>query len=208
MELGQAPAAGVVLPDPWGWVTMDRPWVRRAGHELVELDRAVYTAVHATPSPALDAAAARISEAADRSRIWISIAAAMSLLGRRPRRAGVVGLAAVGLTSAVVNLVVKPAARRERPSRSETVRTRLVRMPRSASYPSGHTASAFAFSSAVGGEMPELDATLRVVATAVAYSRVHTGVHYPGAVVAGAVIGAAAGSAVQYFAHRAGFLGG
>ena len=37
---------------------------------------------------------------------------------------------------------------------------------------------------------------LRVLATAVAYSRVHTGVHYPGDVLVGALIGGAAGNAV------------
>ena len=178
--------------------------LREAGHELVVLDRAVYAAVHATPSPTLDHAVARLSHAADHSKIWISTAAALSLAGRRPRRAGLVGLAAVGITSAVVNAGVKPLVRRERPARLDSVRTHVVRMPTSASYPSGHSASAFAFSTAVGGGLPELDAVLRLAATTVAYSRVHTGVHYPGDVVAGAVIGAGIGSLVMHLARRVG----
>ena len=114
------------------------------------------------------------------------------------------GLAAVGITSAVVNAGVKPLVRRDRPARLDSVRTHVVRMPTSASYPSGHSASAFAFSTAVGGGLPELDAVLRLAATTVAYSRVHTGVHYPGDVVAGAVIGAGIGSLVLHLARRAG----
>ena len=37
---------------------------------------------------------------------------------------------------------------------------------------------------------------LRFLAAAVAYSRVHTGVHYPGDVVIGALVGAGTGQAV------------
>jgi undecaprenyl-diphosphatase len=114
-------------------------------------------------------------------------------------------LAATAVTSGLVNGVVKPVVRRERPSRLETVRTHLVRMPTSASYPSGHTASAFAFSTAVGGALPELDTVLRLVATTVAYSRVHTGVHYPGDVIAGALIGASIGSMARHLAQRGTF---
>jgi membrane-associated phospholipid phosphatase len=180
--------------------------VHRAGRELVLLDRAVYDAVHATPTPTLDRAVARVSRAADRSGIWLSLAAGMSLAGGRPRRAALVGVAAVGLTSALVNLAAKPLVRRERPARLETVRTHLVRMPSSASYPSGHAASAFAFSTAVGGVVPQLDSPLRLLASTVAYSRVHTGVHYPGDVVAGAVIGAGVGSTTRHLAERAGLL--
>ncbi len=40
-----------------------------------------------------------------------------------------------------------------------------------------------------------LGAPLRGLAAAVAYSRVHTGVHYPGDVIIGAVVGATIGEA-------------
>lgn len=176
----------------------------RVGRELVALDRAVYAAVHATPTPTLDHAVARLSLAANHSRIWLVVAAAMATLGGRPRRGALVGMAAVTVTSAVVNVAVKPVVRRERPSRRETVRTHVVRMPTSASYPSGHTASAFAFCTAVGAVVPEVDTVLRLAATAVGYSRVHTGVHYPGDVIAGAVIGAGIGTLVRHLARRAG----
>lgn len=52
-------------------------------------------------------------------------------------------------------------------------------MPVSASFPSGHAASGFAFAAAVGRDEPWLGLVLRFLAAAVAYSRVHTGVHYP-----------------------------
>jgi undecaprenyl-diphosphatase len=74
-------------------------------------------------------------------------------------------------------------------------------MPRSASFPSGHAASAFAFASAVGGSLPVAAVPLRSLATVVGYSRVHTGVHYPGDVVIGALIGTTIGEAVAALAR-------
>ena len=81
------------------------------------------------------------------------------------------------------------------------MRTHVVPMPESHSYPSGHAASAFAFSTAVGATVPQLDTVLRLLATTVAYSRVHTGVHYPGDVIAGAAIGAGVGTVVRHLAR-------
>jgi undecaprenyl-diphosphatase len=178
--------------------------LRQAGHELVDLDRAVYSAVHATSTPQIDLALARISRAADRSVLWMGVAAALSVSGRRPRRAALVGMTAIAATSATVNLVVKRGPKRTRPSLEGSVRTHGVRMPASHSWPSGHTASAFAFSTAVGAAIPELDTALRLAATVVAYSRVHTGVHYPGDVIAGAVIGAGIGSLTYHVARPRG----
>jgi undecaprenyl-diphosphatase len=71
-----------------------------------------------------------------------------------------------------------------------------VRMPESPSFPSGHSASAFAFAVASSSAMPALAAPLRLLAASVAYSRVHTGVHYPGDVIAGALIGSGIGQVV------------
>ncbi len=69
-------------------------------------------------------------------------------------------------------------------------------MPTSASFPSGHAASGFAFTEAVAGVIPGLAVPLRLVATVVGYSRVHGGAHYPGDVIAGSLIGASIGEAV------------
>ena len=182
--------------------------LRRAGHEAVVLDRAVYAAVHATPTATLDLAVAALSRAADHSKVWLAAAAALSLAGERQRRAALVGLAAVATSSVLVNAVAKPLVRRERPERLGSVRTHVVPMPASASYPSGHTASAFAFSTAVGGSLPEVDTLLRLAATAVGYSRVHTGVRHPGDVVAGAVVGAGIGSLTRHVAQGAGLVPG
>jgi undecaprenyl-diphosphatase len=111
---------------------------------------------------------------------------------------------AIGVTSALVNLAVKSAWSRPRPDRAGAGVPvwRNVRMPTSTSFPSGHAASGFAFAAAIGRDQPWLGLGLRFLAAAVAYSRVHTGVHYPGDIVVGALIGEGTGQTVAGLMDR------
>ncbi len=163
--------------------------------EAKAVDAALYGAIAATETPALDAAMRRLTRSADHSKLWFGSAAALALFGgRRGRRAALHGVAALGLASAFANLVAKPLTTRRRPEREEleVLARRHVPMPRSSSFPSGHTASAFAFATGAGNAEPSLSAPLRALATLVGYSRVHTGVHYPADVLVGAFIGVSA----------------
>jgi len=167
--------------------------VARALRELGAVDRAVYRAVADTPTPQLDRHIRRLSNAANFSRLWLGMAAAIAVLGRqRGRRAAFEGVLAIGVTSAAVNLGIKPIAHRRRPDRGipASNEARFVSMPESTSFPSGHSASAFAFAYAVGRHLPGLALPVRLLAGGVAYSRVHTGVHYPGDVAIGSIVGA------------------
>ncbi len=178
--------------------TPRRSVAAKALHELAQVDLAVYRAIAGTPTPTLDGPLRRLSGLANHSKLWIGAAAALFALGGPTgRRAAATGLIAVGINSAVVNLPMKLASRRDRPDRDAAgvPEGRHVPMPTSTSFPSGHSASAFAFAGAVGGSMPVVGAPLRGLAAAVAYSRVHTGVHYPGDVIIGSVIGATIGEA-------------
>lgn len=171
----------------------------RVLRELGEVDRAVYRAVADTPTPTIDEPIRRLSDAASFSKLWMGLAAAMALVGgRRGRRAAITGLISIGITSAIVNQGLKRLYPRARPDReSEDVPLeRRVEMPESTSFPSGHSASGFAFATAVGSQLPIVGVALRFLAGAVAYSRVHTGVHYPGDAVVGSLVGAGIGGTV------------
>jgi membrane-associated phospholipid phosphatase len=158
--------------------------------EAAEVDRALYNAVTLTPTPRMDAVMRNVSKAANHSRVSIAIAALLGAAGGpRGRRAATSGLVCVAASSAIINLAIKPLGRRRRPERPEAP-ARAVPMPRSRSFPSGHTAAAVAFASGVARELPPAGIPLQTLAALVGYSRVHTGVHYPGDVVAGAVLGA------------------
>src|SRR4051794_29645751 len=178
-------------------------WVRDAER----VDIAVYAAIAATDTPSLDRAMARLSAAADRSRLNIAAAALIAATGgTRGLRAARAGLVAVGGASALVNVALKPLGRRRRPGRDVhgVPLARHVPMPTSSSLPSGHAASAFAFATGAGAIMPRVSPALLVLAALVGYSRVHTGVHYPGDVVAGALAGAAVGQASGHALARRG----
>jgi undecaprenyl-diphosphatase len=167
---------------------------RRPGwlEDAERVDLALYAAVAATPTPSLDRGMSALSGAADRSRLWLGCAAVMAAArGSRGRRAAGAGLASIAVASGFVNVVVKPLARRRRPDRAlqDVPLARQVPMPGSRSLPSGHAASAFAFATGVAHVLPREGAALRALAALVAYSRVHTGVHFPGDVVIGSLLG-------------------
>ena len=163
-------------------------WLRDAER----VDVAVYAAIARTPTPALDAAMARLTRAADYSRLSLAAAAIIGAGGgARGRRAATSGLASVGVAATVVNLALKPLGRRRRPDRvaEQVPVARHTRMPISTAFPSGHSATAFAFATGVGHVLPAAAIPLHGLATVVAYSRVHAGVHYPADVIGGALAG-------------------
>src|SRR5215207_9521332 len=110
--------------------------------QLQALDASIYAAVAATPTPTFDRVLGSLSRAANHSALWMGAAAALTLSGGpRGRRAAASGIASLGVTSAVVNLGLKPLGRRRRPDRigAAVPITRHVVMPRSTSFPSGHS---------------------------------------------------------------------
>lgn len=151
------------------------------------------------PPSRLDGGLRTLSNAANHSVLWMGVAAGMGLAGGRARRAAVRGVLAVAGASAVSNAVLKPVFPRRRPPAGTpefTVRRGLP-APRSSSFPSGHSASAAAFATAVALEYPAAGVALAPLAAAVAYSRVHTGVHWPSDIAVGAGVGAAVALATR-----------
>ena len=145
----------------------------------------------------LDRGISNLTRAADKSLLWLGIAGTFAAVGgERGRRAALTGVASIGVASFVVNVGVKSVFRRRRPDRPEPVVARFVPMPLSTSFPSGHSASAFAFAQGMSAVVPGASIPLHLAAATVAYSRVHTGVHYPGDVVIGSLIGIVAGGTV------------
>jgi diacylglycerol kinase family enzyme/membrane-associated phospholipid phosphatase len=162
---------------------------------LQNADRLAFGAAHRAHNPFFDRVLPPLTSSADRGGLWLAVAAALALSGRR--RPAVRGLVSLGVASAVANGPVKLAARRSRPGLDEVpVLRRLSRQPTTSSFPSGHSASAAAFAVGVALEAPVLAVPVGVLAAGVAWGRVHTGVHYPGDVAAGLALGAASALAV------------
>ena len=163
-------------------------WLRDAER----VDVAVYAAIARTPTPALDRAMAHLTRAADYSRLSIGAAAVLAAVAGRPgRRAAASGLVSVGVTAIVVNLALKPLGGRRRPDRAaaQVPLARHTRMPISTAFPSGHSASAFAFATGVGHVLPAASIPLQGLAAVVANTRLHGGVHNPPDLNGGALAG-------------------
>ena len=96
------------------------------------------------------------------------------------------------ISTSLLVLVVKRAVRRTRPA----LDIQSVSPPDRFSFPSGHTAAAFALAIAMFGAAPWLAPGLLLLAICVAYGRMYLGVHYPLDVAAGAALGLLTGSII------------
>ncbi len=166
--------------------------LRQITEGLGTLDAEVFGAIANSRSPLLDTTMPALSRAADHAKLWLAIAAAMAMSGSRSARRGAGrGVVSLAVTSLTTNQLAKRLWRRQRPPfGSVPLARRLLRNPKSHSMPSGHSASAAAFAVGVGLENPTLGLLLVVPAGLVGFSRVVTGAHYPGDVLAGFAIGA------------------
>jgi membrane-associated phospholipid phosphatase len=165
------------------------------------LDRRLMKRSFETRSPTLDRTLIAITRAANYSRLWLVLAGALAICdGWQGRRAAGRGLIALAIAAGVANGPAKLLAHRRRPS-SQSHPT-LIHTPRSTSFPSGHSAAAFAFVTGACAELPILAPALVPLAGAVAYSRVHTGVHYPSDVAVGVGIGIGSGLLAAHWPWR------
>ncbi|MET7844381.1 phosphatase PAP2 family protein [Streptomyces sp. NPDC005356] len=139
-----------------------------------------------------------VQEAAEHTKLWWATAAAMATLGGwRGRTAAAAGVTAMTTAQLLSNAVAKPLYRRRRPPPEWVPEEKVQERPDSSSFPSGHTAAAFGFASAVAPVWPAAGAACGVSAVMVAAERVHSGAHYPSDAAAGAVIGLVAAALVR-----------
>ncbi|MFG2719072.1 bifunctional phosphatase PAP2/diacylglycerol kinase family protein [Streptomyces sp. NPDC048416] len=165
------------------------------------IDRRWFERVATARLAGADQVLPRLSRAANHGGLWLATAAVLVAAGGpTARRAARRGVGALALASLTTNTVAKYAARRGRPvADAVPLVRRLARAPHTSSFPSGHSASAAAFATGVALESTRYGALVAPAAAAVAFSRVYVGVHYPGDVLAGCVLGAAAAAVTCYW---------
>jgi membrane-associated phospholipid phosphatase len=167
------------------------------GQRIAGLDAAAESWMAARRSGPTDAVAHLVASAADRSKLWVGIAAVRAAGDQRTGyRAALRAIAVVGLESAAIHAVVKRLFRRDRPVTQVDLRFG-ARRPPSSSFPSGHAASAATAAVLLADGMPGWGMPLSVLALGVGWSRVQTGLHHTSDVAGGLAIGAALGWGVK-----------
>jgi undecaprenyl-diphosphatase len=117
--------------------------------------------------------------------VWIAFAVVFAVVRRRP--VALVTIPVVFLAD-LISLAIKAIVGRHRPNVDP-----LVHTPTDWSFPSGHATTSFAGATMLSFFVPRLAPAFYLLATAIAFSRVYVGVHYPTDVLAGAALGTAVG---------------
>jgi membrane-associated phospholipid phosphatase len=115
--------------------------------------------------------------------------------------ASLVAAVSVGIGSIVVALL-KETVDRPRPAHADPGIDTVVGTPGSPSFPSGHTATAFAAAAVVGAFYPRLRWPLYGLAALVGISRIYLGVHFALDVVAGAILGLSIGLGIVWVVRK------
>jgi undecaprenyl-diphosphatase len=113
----------------------------------------------------------------------------MLLNRRRHRRAFLQIAPPLWFATLIVEYPIKYYFRRRRPFIDIVQAVTVGRKPGSYSFPSGHSAAAFAGAWLLTRHYPALAPLWFLVAALVAFSRIYLGVHYPGDVLSGSLIG-------------------
>ncbi|MBU4439035.1 MAG: phosphatase PAP2 family protein [Acetobacterium sp.] len=124
------------------------------------------------------------------------------ILKKETRLTGIIILVSLLLNFMIVNAIIKPIVARPRPYTIYELQI-LLPDPRGFSFPSGHSASVFAFVWAYFiTRKDQLRWILLVFALLVCFSRLYLFVHYPTDVLAGIVIGVICAILSKWFVLR------
>jgi membrane-associated phospholipid phosphatase len=130
---------------------------------------------------------------------WVLGLLVAALLDRpRGRQALLQVLPPLWFATVTVEYPIKYYFRRKRPFIDIVQAIAVGRKPGSYSFPSGHSASAFAGAWLLRRHYPRLTPLWYAIAALTGFSRVYLGVHYPGDVLSGAVAGTAIAEAARW----------
>ena len=122
--------------------------------------------------------------------IWITVGVIL-LIPKKTRKCGIMVLCALLVMLVVNNIVLKNLIARSRPCWTYPEKVDLVEIPKSYSFPSGHTVSAFAVSLVILSQHKKLGIVTVIMAALMAFTRLYVFVHFPTDIFGGMLVGAA-----------------
>lgn len=143
-------------------------------------------------TPFLDKLMTAVTVLGDNGLFWI-ILGAFLLIFKKTRRCGISVLLALGIGAICGNLILKPVIHRARPCWINEAVQLLIAVPKDYSFPSGHTIASAAAAAALWHSNRKWGIGAAFLAALIAFSRLYLYVHFPTDVLAGALIGIAAG---------------
>src|SRR5579884_1404215 len=148
---------------------------------LSDADRSVYRLLHSRLRAAwLDPFMVFVTRSGTKGVVWLALAAGLLLGGHAHARwTAALSVAALLLAEGAINIVLKPAFRRERPYKHPGLARLLVKAPGPHSWPSAHAGSSAAAAGVLAVLYPLVSPAFILLALLIAYSRVYVGVHYP-----------------------------
>lgn len=149
-------------------------------------------------NPVLDRIMVFATKLGNSGFLWIFIAFLL-LSQKRYQRCGIPLICALSLTMFLSDDILKPLVGRIRPSDKFLNILPIIGRPHTASFPSGHTAVAFASAAVIFHYYRAAGILAYLTAALIAYSRLYLFVHYPTDILGGILLG----SAVSYMIVKA-----
>ena len=130
-----------------------------------------------------------ITHMGDKGYVWIALSLFFCIF-KKTRKVGVIALFSLVCVWFVNNEIIKVLVHRTRPFNAVPEVVRLIKAPKDYSFPSGHTAAAFAAAVVFFQLLPEkIGIPIIAFACLMGFTRMYVGVHYPSDVLGGAVVG-------------------
>lgn len=155
---------------------------------IYEFDFSILDALQTIHSPVLNMIMAFFTIIGEAGMLWIALAL-MFFVIKKTRLMGWTMFQALAFEGIISELIIKNLVQRQRPFLYRPEIDTIVNRPTSFSFPSGHTCTAFACSTAIFCYNKKLGIAAYILSVLIGFSRNYFFIHFPTDVLCGAIEG-------------------